>query len=99
MIKEQIPKRRIRLPETKNQIIGTVIKNLGGSRFSIDCSDGITRMARMPKKLKRHLWLKSGDVVLIDIWEFQSDHLKSDIIWKYKREHIQWLRNNGYLNF
>jgi translation initiation factor 1A len=46
--------------------------------------------------LKRRLWLREGDVVLVEPWEFQSDK-KGDIIFKYSHAAIEWLRRKGFL--
>ena len=56
--------RRVRLP-TKNQQFAVVIEMSGGSRFKALCEDGKTRMVRIGGKLKRRMWTRVNDLVLI----------------------------------
>ena len=61
----------------------------------ISCLDGKTRNCRVPGRLKRALWLRPGDVVLIEPWELDEE--KGDVIFKYPSNQIEWLKKNGYL--
>jgi len=93
-IQEEI--RRVKLPRDK-QSIGILEKRLGGSRCHVRCLDGKTRVCRIPGRLKRKLWVREGDVVLVEPWEFGGDE-KGDIIFKYKPTQTQWLKTKGYLD-
>jgi len=86
---------RVRTPKGK-EVLGTVTQRLGGSRMSVACLDGKTRLARIPGRLKRSLWVRAGDVVLLEPWEFAGD-TKADIIWKYNRTQVVWLKQKGFL--
>jgi len=86
---------RVRIPRN-NEIIGTVEDMLGGGRFRINCADKKTRICRVSGKFKRRQWIRPGDTVLVKPWEVQADE-RGDVIWKYKRAQVAWLRNNGYL--
>lgn len=94
--KEQQDLQRVKLPRGR-QVIGLLEQRLGGSRCRIRCLDGKTRNCRIPGRLKRHLWLREGDIVLIEPWEFSGDK-KGDIIFKYRPTQIKFLRNKGYLD-
>ena len=59
------------------------------------CLDGKTRNCRVPGRLKRALWLRPGDVVIVEPWELDKE--KGDIIFKYKPNQVEWLKNKGYL--
>jgi len=85
---------RVRLPRGK-EILGILDQRLGASRISIRCLDGKSRNCRVPGRLRRKLWLREGDVVLIEPWEFDDD--KGDVIFKYNPSAIEWLRKRGYL--
>ncbi len=87
---------RVKLPREK-QSIGLLERRLGGSRCSIRCLDGKTRICRIPGRLKRRLWVREGDVVLVEPWEFGGDE-KGDIIFKYKPNQVQWLKKKGHLD-
>ena len=92
-IQEEI--RRVKLPRG-NQTFGILMQRLGGSRTSIRCLDGKTRVCRTPGRLRRRLWVREGDVVLVEPWEFGGD-AKGDLIFKYRPTQVKWLREKGYL--
>ena len=81
---------------TANDVLGTAIKMLGAERILVKCPDGKERMCRVRGKLKRRVWIREGDVVLVSPWDFQSD-TRGDIFWRYRRNQSEWLRNKGYL--
>ena len=91
---EQI--RRVKIPRDK-EVIGILDQRLGASRMRVKCLDKKTRICRIPGKLKRKLWVREGDVVLVEPWEFGGDE-KGDIIFKYKPTQVQWLQRNGHLD-
>lgn len=86
---------RVKLPRG-NQVLGLLEQRLGGSRTRIRCLDGKTRICRIPGRLKRFLWVREGDIVLIEPWELGGDD-KGDIVFKYKKNQTDFLRNKGYL--
>lgn len=96
-VEEQIQEdiRRVKLPKGK-ETLGILIQRLGGSRTSIRCLDGKTRLCRIPGRLRRRLWVREGDIVLVEPWEFGGDE-KGDIIFKYKPTQVKWLKDKGYL--
>jgi len=87
---------RIRLPRGA-QTFGIIEKKLGAGRMSIRCLDGKTRVCRVPGRLKRRLWTREGDLVIVEPWEFGGDK-KGDVVLKYKKTQIDFLRRKGYLN-
>ncbi|MBS3164783.1 translation initiation factor eIF-1A [Candidatus Woesearchaeota archaeon] len=86
---------RVRLPRDK-QVLGLCERRLGGSRMKVICLDGKTRVCRIPGRLKRILWVRDGDTLLIEPWEFSGDG-KGDVVYKYRPLQVQWLKKNGYL--
>ena len=86
---------RVKLPRGK-QVFGILEQRLGASRMRVRCLDGNMRICRIPGRLKRRLWVKDGDVLLVEPWEFLGNE-KGDIIFKYKKTQIDWLRRKGYL--
>ncbi|MBN2457877.1 translation initiation factor eIF-1A [Candidatus Woesearchaeota archaeon] len=87
--------RRVKLPRG-NQTLGVLMQRLGGSRTSIRCLDGKTRVCRIPGRLRRRLWVREGDIVLVEPWEFGGD-TKGDLIFKYRPTQVKWLRDKGHL--
>ena len=77
------------------EMIGTIEQRLGGNKMMVACSDGKTRNCRVPGRLKRKLWLRPGDVVIIEPWELDNE--KGDVLLKYKPNQVEWLKRNGHL--
>ena len=86
---------RVRTPK-KNEVIGTVMQRLGGSRLSVACLDGNTRVCRIPGRLKKSLWVREGNIVLVEPWEFEGDK-KGDVVYRYNPTQVEWLKRKGYL--
>ncbi len=86
---------RVRTPRGK-EVLGIVEQRLGANRMMIKCLDGKQRNCRIPGSLKRGLWIRPGDVVIVEPWEFEGDK-KGDIIYKYKPAAIDWLKRKGFL--
>ncbi|MGM5482195.1 MAG: translation initiation factor eIF-1A [Nanobdellota archaeon] len=87
--------RRVKLPRG-TEVFGIVMQRLGGSRMSIRCSDSKSRICRIPGRLRRKLWVREGDLVLVKPWEFGGDD-KGDIVFKYRPTQVHFLRKKGYL--
>ena len=85
---------RVRLPRN-GEVIGIIEQRLGGNKMLVACLDGKTRNCRVPGRLKRQLWLRPGDVVIIEFWELDKD--KGDVIFKYRPNQVEWLKEKGYL--
>jgi translation initiation factor 1A len=85
---------RARLPKG-NEVIGIIEQRLGGNKMMVNCVDGKSRNCRVPGRLKRALWLRPDDVVIVEPWEL--DDTKGDVIFKYRPNQIAWLRREGYL--
>jgi translation initiation factor 1A len=86
---------RVKLPRG-TQVLGLLDSRLGASRCDVRCMDGKNRNCRIPGRLKRKLWVREGDIVLVEPWEFGGDE-KGDIIFKYKPNQVSWLQKNGHL--
>ncbi|HOF43995.1 MAG TPA: translation initiation factor eIF-1A [Candidatus Pacearchaeota archaeon] len=91
---EEIKIARAKIPRGE-EVIGIIEERLGGNKMKVKCLDGKTRNSRVPGRLKRKLWLRPGDTVLVEPWEL--DKSKGDVIFKYPSNQIEWLKKNGYL--
>ncbi|NPA71126.1 MAG: translation initiation factor IF-1A, partial [Crenarchaeota archaeon] len=49
-------------------MIAKVLELLGDDRVRVICPDGKIRIARIPGKYRRKLWLRVGDYVIIVPW-------------------------------
>jgi len=79
-----------------NDVLCIAVRLLGFDRVFVKCQDGHERLCRIRGKMKRRVWIREGDVVLVSPWDFQSDK-RGDIIWRYTRGQADWLRKNGYI--
>jgi len=100
MVKNQNPSPepgiiRVRTPRGR-QVIGIVESRLGGSRMRVRCFDGKSRVCRIPGRLKRTLWVREGNYVLVEPWELGGDE-KGDVIYKYRPNQVEWLKRKRFI--
>ncbi len=81
---------------SENDVLGVATKMLGFDRVMVKCQDGHERLCRVRGKLKRRVWIRNGDIVLVSPWDFQSD-TRGDIFWRYRKNQTEQLRLKGYL--
>ena len=81
---------------SKNDVLGIAVKMLGAERIMVKCQDGKERLCRIRGKLKRRVWIRNGDVVLVSPWEFQID-TRGDIFFRYRQNQASWLRDHDYI--
>ncbi len=87
---------RVRIPQ-KEEVLGIVKQRLGGSRMRVLCLDGKERICRIPGRLRRALWVRENDVVVVEPWELGGNE-KGDIVYKYKsKAEVDFLKKKGYL--
>ncbi len=99
-ITEQEEIARTRLPK-KGEVFAVVIEMLGAGKMRGQCEDGFTRICRVRGKIKKRVWIRTGDLILVEPWKVQSNE-RADIIWKYTPTQANWLKRKGYaknLNF
>ena len=94
---QEQPQEEVRVPTPRGrQVLGLVDQRVGGSRMIVRCLDGKSRNCRIPGRLKRKLWVREGDLVLIEPWEFGGDE-KGDVIFKYRLNQVNYLKRKGLL--
>ncbi len=87
---------RVKLPnKKKGEIFAIADQLLGGSRIKCVCADGKGRLARIPGKLRRRMWIREGDLLIISPWEFQDE--KADIKWRYTKTQAVSLSKKGLI--
>ena len=86
---------RVFLPRGE-QTFGILDQRLGASRMRVRCFDGKTRICRIPGRLTRTLWVREGDIVVVEPWELGGD-AKGDVIYKYTRAQVSFLKAKGHL--
>ncbi|OGS63592.1 MAG: translation initiation factor eIF-1A [Euryarchaeota archaeon RBG_19FT_COMBO_69_17] len=87
---------RVRLPRAKEgEIFGIADQLLGASRIKVMCADGKSRLGRIPGKLKKRMWIREGDLVIVRPWEFQDE--KCDIRHRYMRTESTYMSRRGMI--
>lgn len=92
---EEAPVLRVRLPKGK-EVLGIVETRLGFGKSRVICTDGKTRICKVPGHLKRALWVRPDNIVLVEPWEIEGEK-KGNIIYKYNTNQANWLKKKGYL--
>ncbi|MEM0021225.1 MAG: translation initiation factor aIF-1A [Fervidicoccaceae archaeon] len=77
-------------------VICVVEKILGGDHFVARCADGIRRMTRIPGRLRRRMWIREGDIVLVAPWEMQADK-RGDLVYKYASSEVRKLAQKNLI--
>jgi len=86
---------RIRIPR-QSEILGTVEMMVGGDKLRVKCDDGNLRICRIPGRLRKRVWIRTGDLVLIEPWSTQPDE-RGDVIFRYTATQANWLRRKGFV--
>ena len=87
---------RVRMPDAKNgELFAIADQLLGASRIKVMCADGKARLARIPGKMKKRMWIRTGDLIIIRPWDFQNE--KCDVKWRYTKTQAQYLSRKGML--
>ncbi len=94
-VKNESALKEIRLPE-EGELFGRVLKMLGGENVMIKCSDNVTRRGRIRGKLKRRVWIRDNDIVIIAPWDF-NDNERGDIVWRFTLPQVEWLKENNHI--
>ena len=87
---------RVKMPNTKvNEMFAIAEQILGGRRVTVLCADGETRMARIPGKMRRRQWVREGDLVIVQPWDFQDS--RADVRMRYTKTQSIYLSRKGVL--
>ncbi|MFC7096277.1 translation initiation factor eIF-1A [Halobaculum marinum] len=84
----------LRMPDD-NQVFATVTEMLGGRRVTLRCADGEERMGRIPGRMRFRTWVKEGDIVIAEPWDWQDE--KAEVVWRYESDDAQQLREEGHI--
>ncbi|CAI4228330.1 unnamed protein product [Auanema sp. JU1783] len=77
------------------QEYGQVTKMLGNGRVDVFCFDGKKRVCHIRGKLRKKVWINTGDIILIGLRDYQDD--KADVILKYTPDEARRLKAEGEL--
>jgi translation initiation factor 1A len=88
---------RMRLPRKDDyELFGLVIQLMGANQIMVLCEDGKERNVRIPGKLKKKVWVRENDIVIVKLWDFQPS--KGDIAWRYMGNQVEWLKRKNFLS-
>ena len=85
-------KRKISFKE-EDQEYCQIVRLLGDCRAEGTCFDGKTRICLIRGSMRKKVWVKTGNIVIVSLREFQDD--KCDIIHVYKDEEVKTLIKLG----
>jgi len=87
---------RVRMPRGKDgEILGIADQLLGASRIRVMCQDGKSRLGRIPGKLKKRMWIREGDLLVVKVWQFQDE--KCDIKHRYTKTESTYMSRRGLI--
>jgi translation initiation factor 1A len=91
-----LPIVRVRLPKKWNrEMFASAELMMGANHIRVRCYDGVTRMGRIKGKIKKRVWIREGDILIVAPWDFQDE--KCDILYRYLPPQVEWLRRNRYI--
>lgn len=87
---------RLPLPRrNRGEVFGIASQLLGAARIRVMCEDSILRMGRITGKMKKKMWIREGDLLILRPWGFQEG--KADILFRYSRTQAQYLARRNLL--
>jgi len=92
---EELEVSRIRIPR-QGEVLGVVEMMLGADKLRVKCEDGNVRIARIPGRLRKKVWVRPNDLVLVQPWVVQTNE-RADIIFIYTQTQATWLKRKGFM--
>jgi len=97
---EEIVPSRIKMPYRKSgEIFARVVGVFGNDRMEVFCEDGQHRIGRIRGKIKKRVWIRVGDLVVVNPWSWETESTdklgKCEITWRYTKSEISWLERNN----
>ena len=87
---------RLPLPRrNRGEIFGIASQLLGAARIRVMCEDSASRMGRITGKMKKKMWIREGDLLIVRPWGFQEG--KADILFRYSRTQSTYLSRRNLL--
>jgi translation initiation factor 1A len=87
---------RIRYPRREEgEMFAVAIQLMGSTQIKATCEDGIERMCRITGKMRKRVWIRHGDLIIVKLWDFQPS--RADIVWRFVGAQTEHLRRKGVL--
>ena len=88
---------KVKMPYKPREEMFAVVREMsGGSRLKALCEDGKTRMIRIRGRLKKKMWARPLDYIIIKKWVVQADR-KADLIYRYTKSELNFLLRKGLI--
>ena len=68
---------------------------LGNGRLEVQGFDGTKRLALIRGKMRKKVWIQSGDIILLSLRDYQDE--KCDVFHKYNPDEARQLKKIGEL--
>ena len=93
---------RVKMPYKKNgEMFARVTDIYGQERMGVYCEDGKHRIGRIRGKIKKRVWIRKGDLVIVNPWDFETEvegqKGKCEISWRYLKHEISWLNRRDII--
>ena len=87
---------RLPLPRRpRGEVFGIASQLLGAARIRVMCEDNVSRMGRITGKMKKKMWIREGDLLIVRPWGFQEG--KADILFRYSRTQATYLSRRNLI--
>ncbi len=90
---------RVKFPTKRiGEMFGRIVEIYGNERMGVFCEDGKQRVGRIRGKIKKRVWIRKGDLVIVSPWDWETPVPgklgKCEITWRYTNAEISWLERN-----
>ena len=81
----------------EGEVFAVITKILGGNHIEAISDDGHRRIIRIPGKIRRRQWVRTGDLILVEPWYGLDQNEKGDLKYRYqKNEYRSLFKNESY---
>lgn len=84
----------VKLPDD-GQVFGIVKDLVGDNKLKARCLDGEERLCRIPGRMRKKVWIREDDVIIVDPWDWQDE--KADVAYRYDNKEEDKLREKNLL--
>ncbi|MHA1992249.1 MAG: hypothetical protein ACW981_14250 [Candidatus Hodarchaeales archaeon] len=75
----------------EGELFGIIIKILGGNHIEVMSDDDQRRVVRIPGKMNRRKWVRTGDLILLEPWYGMNEDKKADLKYVYQKNEYRGL--------
>ncbi len=91
---------RVKFPNRRmGEMFARVVGIFGNDRMEVFCEDGKHRIGRIRGKIKKRVWIRLTDLVVVNPWDWETpvDNKmgKCEISWRYLRHEVSWLERRN----